>query len=150
VTIRFLHQEDVAPDKIHRRLQTQCDDASCSLRSIRRWCQYVRQSRENLHDEPPSSRTPIDFCDIKILACLEKKPFHSADSLAEVLLLSHSIILNHLHDSVGMKIFHLRWIAHELTDKLREIRIEKCPGLFPMLKELEKKTFRDLVAGDES
>jgi hypothetical protein len=68
-----------------------------------------------------------------ILACIENEPFHSAYSRTEVLYVSPSTILNHLHDSLGMKIFYLRWISHELTGKLREIRIEKCREPLPML-----------------
>jgi hypothetical protein len=49
-----------------------------------------------------------------------------------------------------MKIFHLRWIPDELTDKLREIKIEKSRELLPMLERLQKGTFRNLVTGDES
>jgi hypothetical protein len=37
-----------------------------------------------------------------------------------------------------MKIFHLHWISHELTDKLQEIKIEKSRELLPMLEGLEK------------
>jgi hypothetical protein len=138
VIIRFLHREDVATDEIHWRLQAQFEDASYSLRTVRRWRQDVRQGRKDVHDEPRSGRPPIDFLDTKILACLEKEPFHSAYSLAEVLHVSHSTILNHLHDSLRVKIFHLGWIPHELTNKLRDIRIEECRELLPMLAGLEK------------
>jgi hypothetical protein len=49
-----------------------------------------------------------------------------------------------------MKIFHLRWIPYELTDKLREIRIQKCRDLLAMLEGLEKEDFCNLVKGEES
>jgi hypothetical protein len=49
-----------------------------------------------------------------------------------------------------MKIFHLRWIPHELTDKLREIWIYKCREVLPMLEGLEKGQFRNVMTGDES
>jgi hypothetical protein len=82
--IPFLHREDFAPNEIHRQLQAQLEDTNCSLRTVRRWCQYVPQGREDLCDELRSGRPPIDFLNIKTLACLEKEPFHSAYSLAEV------------------------------------------------------------------
>jgi hypothetical protein len=110
----------------------------------------VWQGREGLYDESRFGRSPIDFLDIKILACLEKEPLHPAHSFPEVLDVSHSTILNHLHDSLGMKIFHLRWIPHELTDNLREIRIDKCCELFPILAKLEKGNFCNLVTGEKS
>jgi hypothetical protein len=44
----------------------------------------------------------------------------------------------------------LRWVTHELTDKLQEIRIDKCCELLSMLAGLEKGNFPNLVKGDES
>jgi hypothetical protein len=116
VIIQFLHREGVAPDEILTRLRAQFEDDTYSSRSVRRWCSYVRQGREDLYDEARPGRLRINFLHLQILGCLEKEPFHSAYSLAQVLGVSHTTILNHLHDSLMMKIFHLRWIPHVLTE----------------------------------
>jgi hypothetical protein len=110
VIIRFLFKEGVDANDIHMRLLAQFGDEADSLRSVQRWCQYVRQGRELIHDEHRSGRPPVDFLDIQILSNLEKYPFHSAYSLAEILKVSHATILKHLHEALGMKHFHLRWI----------------------------------------
>jgi DNA-binding transcriptional ArsR family regulator len=52
-----------------------------------------------------SGRPPINFFDIRILALLEEQPLHSAYSVAEALGVSHSTLLSHLRESLGMKIF---------------------------------------------
>jgi hypothetical protein len=104
VIIRFLHREGVAPDEIRTRLRAQFGDDTYSSRSVRRWYPYVRQGWEDLHDEARPGQPLIDFLDLQILGCLEKEPFHSAYSLAEVLGVSHTTILNHLHNSLMMKI----------------------------------------------
>jgi histone-lysine N-methyltransferase SETMAR len=150
VIIRFLFKEGVDANDIHTRLSAQFGDKAYSLRSVRRWCQYVRQGRELMHDEPRSGRPPVDFLDIQILSNLEKYPFHSADSLAEILKVSHATILKHLHDALGMKNFHLRWIPHQLTEQVRAERIEKCQELLPLLERMEASNFRNIVTGDES
>jgi hypothetical protein len=95
IIIHFLHREHVEPRDIHARLSTQFGDATYSLRSVQRWCQYIRQGLELLDDELLSGRPPIDFLDIRILSSLEKQPLHSAWSLAEIHDVSHSTILNH-------------------------------------------------------
>jgi hypothetical protein len=41
-----------------------------------------------------SSRPPTDFHEIQILALLDEQPLHSAYSIAEALLVSHSTILD--------------------------------------------------------
>jgi biotin operon repressor len=48
----------------------------------------------------------MDFPDVKLIASLDKEPFHSAYSLAEVLKVSHSTVLDRLHDSLGMRNLH--------------------------------------------
>jgi hypothetical protein len=106
--IRFLFKEGIDANDIHRRLSAQFVDAAYSLRSVQRWCQYVGQGRELMHDEPRSESPSVDFLEIQILSGLEKLPFHSAYSLAEIRKVPHTIILNHLQDTLGMKHFHLR------------------------------------------
>jgi hypothetical protein len=49
-----------------------------------------------------------------------------------------------------MKTFHLCWIPHELTNKLREIWIKEYRELLPVLEGLEKGNFRNPVTGDEN
>jgi hypothetical protein len=118
LTIHFLYREDADPQDIQARLSAQFGDTAYSLRSVQRWCQYVRQAREFLGDEPRSGRPPIAFLDIRILNYLEKHLFDSPYPLADILNVSHTTILNHLRDAPGMKFFHLRWIPQQLTKQL--------------------------------
>jgi DNA-binding transcriptional ArsR family regulator len=97
-----------------------------------------------------SGRPPIDFLHIRILALLDEQPFHSAYSIAEALRVTHSTVLSHLRESLGMKFFHLRWIPHELTASLRQIRMETCRVLLPILNAHEKNKFQGFVTGGES
>jgi DNA-binding Lrp family transcriptional regulator len=58
-----------------------------------------------LHNEVRSGRPPIDFLDIRILALLDEQLFHSVNSPAEALGVSHLTVLSHLRKSLGMTIF---------------------------------------------
>jgi cell division FtsZ-interacting protein ZapD len=64
VIIRFLFKEGVDANDIHMRLLAQFRDEASSLRSVQRCCQYVREGRELMHDEPRSRWSPVDFLDI--------------------------------------------------------------------------------------
>jgi hypothetical protein len=103
-----------------------------------------------MHDEPRSGRPPVDFLDIQILSNLEKYPLHSAYSLAEILKVPRATILKHLHDALGMKYFHLRWIPHQFTGQLRAERMKKCRDILPLFERLEESNFHNTVTGDES
>jgi hypothetical protein len=125
VIIRFLFKVGVDANDIHTRLLAQFGDEAHSLRSVQCGCQYVRQAREPMHDEPRSGRPPVDFLDVHIPSNLEKYPFHSAYSLAETVKLSQATILKNLHEALGVKDFYSRWRLHELTGQLRAERMKK-------------------------
>jgi hypothetical protein len=150
VIIRFLCKERVSPEDIHARLETQFGDVTDSEWSVQRGYQYVRQGCEDMHDELRSGRPPTDFLDIRILALLGEQPFHSAYSTAEALGVSHSIILSHVREFLGMKIVCLRWIPHKLTTSLRRIPMDFCRELLPILKAQKKNKFQRFVTGDDS
>jgi hypothetical protein len=135
---------------IHARLSAQFDDAACSLRNVQRWRQLNRQGCELMDDKLQSGRPLIDFLDIQILSSLEKEPFHSAYSHAEIIVVSHTAILNHLCDSLGMKLFHLRWMPNQLARQVRANRIQKTQELLQLLERMEANKLRSVLTGDES
>jgi histone-lysine N-methyltransferase SETMAR len=81
---------------------------------------------------------------------LESEPFQSACSFAEALGVSQATVLNRLHNSLGMKNFHVRWVPHQLTSELQATRLAKCREFLPMLEAVQKTNFRQVVTGDES
>jgi DNA-binding transcriptional ArsR family regulator len=150
IIIHFPRREHAELRGIHARLSAQFGDAAYILRSVQLWCQCIRQGRELLNDEPWSGTPPIDFLDLQILSSLEKQPFHSAYSLAEILDVSHTTILNHLRDSLELKLFHSCWIPNQLTQQLCASRIHKCQELLPLLERMEANQFHNILTGDES
>jgi DNA-binding transcriptional ArsR family regulator len=152
VIVQFLCKERVSPEDIHARLEAEFGDATYteySERSVRRWCQYVRQGREDLH-EVQSGSPPIDFMNIRILALLDEQSFCSAYSITETLVVAHSTVLSHLRKSLAMRNFHLRWISHELTTNLQQVRMETCREVLPILKGHKRNRNQRFVTGDES
>jgi hypothetical protein len=71
-------------------------------------------SRQDLHNENRTARSPPDDIDAKILAIWDKSPFDSTRSIGETLYIVHSTVLLHLHDSIGFRSFHLLWVPHLL------------------------------------
>jgi hypothetical protein len=69
---RFLLKGNANADDIQRRLQAQFTDPVYSIRSVRRECEFRRQERAKLHNDPKSGRPPIDFIGTKILSALER------------------------------------------------------------------------------
>jgi hypothetical protein len=78
------------------------------------------------------------------MAGLEREPFSSAYSLAEALDVSPATVLSCLHNSLGVTNFHLRWVPHQLTDNLRQMRVAKCGELVRALEAVQRAFFATL------
>jgi hypothetical protein len=131
VIIRFLSNEGIADDEIIIKLQAQFVEHVYKLRTVQFWIGEVRFGRQDLHDEIRTGRPPLDDCDAKILAILNKSAFESARSIAERLHVSRTIVLNYLRLSIGFKSFHLRWVPHLLTEDLRQKRKDDARAMLP-------------------
>jgi hypothetical protein len=91
-----------------------------------------------------SGRPPIDFLKIRNLALLDEQPFHSTYSIAEALSVSHSTILSHLRESLGMKIFLLRWIPREERQVCNRFGWKLAESYCPFSKLTRKRKFKGL------
>jgi hypothetical protein len=103
-----------------------------------------------LHDEIRSGRPPLDDLNDEFLAILDKYPFESAYSIAERLLVAHSIVLQYLHESLEFKLFHLHCVPDLLADDLRKKRKEYARSILPFLHTAKRDGWHHLVTGDES
>jgi hypothetical protein len=108
----------------------------------------VRVGRQDLHAEIPTGRPPLDDIDAKILAIWNKSSFESARSIAEMLCVRHTTVLNHLHLSIGFKSCHLCWVPHLLTEDLRQKRKDDARAMLPLLHAVQHDGWHYLVTGD--
>jgi hypothetical protein len=114
VIVHFLYRE------IHTKLKAQYGDDASSLCSVQRWCLFVRQGRENRHDDDHLGRSTLDFIDFQIMELLDRESFHSAHSLAEVNLFHTPLYFTTCKIRLAWKIFifdrsHARW--HRISTK---------------------------------
>jgi hypothetical protein len=142
--IQFLHKETVHPAQIHRRLAAQYGLETYSLRRVQHWCKLFNCERQGLHNDLRSGIPPIDHSNAKIIACLEREPFSSAPSLVEALEMSPPTVLSRLRNSLGTDNCHLRWVTHQLTDDLRQMRVAKCGEFLLRLEAMQRTHFRHI------
>jgi hypothetical protein len=73
-----------------------------------------------------------------------------ARSIAETLLVTHTAVLHHLHQSIGFKILRLHWVPHLLTDDLVAKRKQQATAMLPYLYATQNDDWQHLVIGDKS
>jgi hypothetical protein len=59
-------------------------------------------------------------------------------------------MLRHLHEFLGFKSFHLRWVPHELTNDLRQKQKEHASATVPFFYSAQRDGSHDLVSDHES
>jgi hypothetical protein len=138
VIIRFLWNEEIDAHKIAHRFQAQFGEHVYKLQTVRFWIAEVRLGHQDFHDEIRTGRPPLGDLDVKILAILDKSPFELARSITQTLRVAHSIVLLHLHDSIGFRSFHLYWVPHLLTHDLPNKRMEYAQAMLPVLLAAER------------
>jgi hypothetical protein len=94
----------------------------------------VGRRGEDLHEEYRTGRPPLDYIHTAILCITGKARFESARSIAQTLQISHNAVLHHLDEVLEFKSFHLRWVAHLLTDDLRQKRKRVAREMIPYLE----------------
>jgi hypothetical protein len=62
---------------------------------------------------------------------LEKVPFESARSIAQVMNVAYATVLHRLHEKLGFKSYCPRWVLHLLTGELRAKRKELTGHMIP-------------------
>jgi hypothetical protein len=150
VIIKFLYNEGADGRDIATTLQANSAEHAYQLRTVQFWITEIRLGRQDLHDELRTGRPLLDDLDAKILVFLHKSPFESAHSIAQRLLVSHQVVLRHLHDYISFKSFHLHCVPHMLANNLCEKRKEHTIARLPFLHAVKRDGWHHLLTGDES
>jgi hypothetical protein len=149
VFIQFLWNEKIDAHEIIHKLQAQFGEYAYVFRTFRFWIAEVWLGHQDLHEEIRTGRPPLDDCDAKILAILDKSPFESARSITETLCIAQSTMLQHLHGLSAFRSFHLHWMPHLLIHDFGEKRKDYAKAIFPFLHAAERNSWHHLVISDE-
>jgi hypothetical protein len=81
---------------------------------------------------------------------LDHSPFECAPSIADILQVSRSTVLKHLHDDIGFRCFYLHWVPHLLTPELKEQRRRYVREIIPVLQAATKDGWHHFVTENKS
>jgi hypothetical protein len=114
------------------------------------WIGEIKRGREDLHDAQRFRRHPIESLTAQIKLLFDESWFVSAQSIVEVLQVSHSTVFKHLHEDFGFQSFHSRWVPHLLTPEFKEQRRTYAAERITVLPSAQKNSWYHLVTGDRN
>jgi transposase len=148
--IRFLSLKGFKARAIQGELQSGYGPDACQLTAVKKWRARVLQGRTDLFDDPRSGRPLTHDLAEAIRSMLTERPFSSCKMLSRHFGIAKATGLRILHDQLGLKKFHLRWVPHSLSPPQKAERVSTSALLLPALEEAQLTDFDRLITGNES
>jgi hypothetical protein len=113
--------------------------------------EQVLPRREDRHLRRSESWTPLthDLAEV-IRSVFTDRPSTSCKILCRHFRIWKATCLRILHDALGLKKFHLRWVPHSLTPNQKGERVILSAQLLRELEESQANNFERLITVDES
>jgi hypothetical protein len=118
--------------------------------SVKYWLHRFKLGRKDLTTQHMGGRLTLDDTDAEMLSIRRRSPFSSVRTIADSLGIPASRVYFHLVEKIGFKNDLLYWVAHTLTDELRQERVELARQLLELLEDKRIVGFSDIVTGDVS
>jgi hypothetical protein len=150
VIIKFLTNESVDAHEIHTRLSAQFGEQTYALRAIQFWAREMQRGREDLQNDHRSKRRAFNCIDTKIISILEKAPFESARSIAQVLNMEHATMLHRLQKKAGIQILLSSAGATPVDRRVRAKHKEFLGRMIPDPEAERKGGWKYLVTCNKS
>jgi histone-lysine N-methyltransferase SETMAR len=148
--IRFLSLKGLKARDIQAELQSVYGPEACQLTAVKKWRTRFMQGRTDLFDDPRSGRPLTHDLAEAISSMLGERPFSSCKVLSRHFRIAKATCLRILHDKLGLKKFHLRWVPHSISSNQKSERVSYSNLLLAALEESRQTGFERLITGDES
>lgn len=148
--IQFLLRKNLSSQEIVSEIKETYGEASYSQSSIYFWIKEIKLGRAKLENLSSPGKPIDDHIDYHIIYELETNPFASARMIARRLRIAVSTVTEHLHNSLGMKNIHFRWIPHRLNSSQKKKRVTLSKQILQFLEKAKKNKYVFILTGDES
>jgi transposase len=148
--VRFYTLKGVKSKKICMKLTAVYGTESLALATVKKWRLRFSQGRRDLFDDPRSGRPLTHDLSQAISSMLEERPFSSCKMLCRHFRIGKAMCLRILHDSLGLKKLHLRWVPHTLSANQKSERVTYSRLLAKALEKEQPNKFQRVITGDES
>jgi transposase len=112
--IHFLTFKGLLASAIPAKLKSVSETDSLALSTVKKWRKRFAEGRTSLNNGPRHRRSITNDLAEAISSMLKERPSLSCKILYRHFHIAKGTCLRILHDALGMKKFHLRWVPHAL------------------------------------
>jgi hypothetical protein len=133
--IHFFTLKGLKARTIHNELESVYGAEVLPLPTVKKWRRCFHQGRMDLFDDPRSGRPLRNGFAGAIVSMLEERPFSSCKVLYRHFQIGNATCLRILHDKLGLKKVHLRWVPHTISINQKRERVLYSKLLLTALME---------------
>jgi transposase len=150
--IEFSSKEGIRAKSINDRLKPVYGEHTLSYRSVRRWVEYFSTGATDLNDKHRSGRPPSAATQknkIRVNEIIQNDRRVTVLDIMNELEIGSSAV-QHIINELGYSEVCARWVPRQLTDELKQNRLEICRELL-LRYQSEGDTFTNsIITADES
>lgn len=150
--IEFLAKEGCSAVDIHTRLKNVYGESVVDISNVRRWVKKFREGETEINDKPRSGRPSTSVTndnrqrvDELIRGDRRITIYEIADALQVAYGSAQSMV-----EELGYRKVCAKWVPKQLTQDLKERRMEVCAELLEMYEAQGEEFFKNVVTGDET
>jgi hypothetical protein len=148
--IHFFTVKKLKARAIHAEFESLHGQEALALPIVKNSWRRIHQSRADLFHDPRSGRPFTNGLAGARGFVLDKRLFRSSKALSRHFRIGKATCLRILHDKLGLKKFHLRWVSHTLSINRKSERLPDSKFLLTALMERKASCFQRIITGHES
>ena len=134
--ICFLRSEGMKPIEIHRRMEVQYGVACLSLQPVYEWSRKYLNGVSSVTDSPRPGQahrvvTPEAIAAVE--AIVKENRRVTVHEIAAHLDMSHGSAHHIVHDVLQFHKVSARWVPRQLTEELKQRRVDACQELLKVM-----------------
>ena len=148
--ISFLFKQNKDNKEIYTEIQNTYGPESIAFRTVEERTKELREGTFSILDKNRSGRPEITELDEPISLYMQENPYAQTRELAEHFHVNKATIKKMLIEHLHMTKINCRWIPHQLTDELRQLRVEKAQEMLSFFENASERDLNNVYTEDET
>jgi hypothetical protein len=135
---------------IAAELKSVCETEALAFSTVKKWLKRFAEGRASLYDELRCGRPLTSDSSEAVSSMLKERMYLSCKVICQHLRTAKGNRLRILHDTLGMKRFHLRWVPPARGTNQKAEGVNVSYGILSMLQRVRSTGFQRVITGDMS